>query len=164
MMRPRRARDEGHSRKFLAVVDDSPECERAIVYAAKRAARTGGQITLLYVIGPGDFSHWLGVEDIRRAEAHEEADAALARYEQVVREAANVEPELVIREGRTAEEVHDLIDEDEDISILVLGASEASEGPGPLVSALAVKAAGTFPVPITIVPGTITDEAIDAIA
>lgn len=164
MMRPRRARDEGHSRKFLAVVDDSPECEQAIVYAAKRAARTGGQITLLFVIEPGDFSHWLGVEDIRRAEALEEAEGWLARYEQVVREACNLEPELVIREGTQADEVHELIDEDEDISILVLGASEAKEGPGPLISALVVKGAGTFPIPITIVPGTITTEAMDAIA
>ena len=70
-MRPRRASEAGHSRKFLVVIDESPECARAAVYAAKRAARTGGGLTMLYVIEPGDFQHWLGVEDIRRAAEEE---------------------------------------------------------------------------------------------
>ncbi len=69
-MRPmvaiRKSNEEGHRRKFLVVVDETPECDRAIVYAAKRAARTGGVVTLVFIIAPGDFQHWLGVEDIMR--------------------------------------------------------------------------------------------------
>ncbi|MHA1189490.1 MAG: universal stress protein [Alphaproteobacteria bacterium] len=163
-MRPRRASEAGHSRKFLVVIDESPECARAAVYAAKRAARTGGGLAMLYVIEPGDFQHWLGAEDIRRAEAMEEADEILHRYSDMVREASNIEAEVVIREGRRADEVINAIDEDEDISVLVLGASEASEGPGPLISAIAGKGSSIFPIPVTIVPGTLSDEAMDAIA
>jgi nucleotide-binding universal stress UspA family protein len=79
MVAIRKSNEEGHRRKFLVVVDDTPECDRAIVYAAKRAARTSGVVTLLFIIARGDFQHWLGVEDIMRAEAHQEAEATLGK-------------------------------------------------------------------------------------
>ena len=68
---------------------------------------------------------------------------------------------FVRREGQPAEEIVKLIDDDADIGILVLAAGTAKEGPGPLVSSLA-KTAGTFPIPVAIVPGHLSDEDIDA--
>lgn len=146
------------------VVDDTPECDRAIVYAAKRAARTGGVVTLLFIIAKGDFQHWLGVEDIMRAEAHEEAEATLAKAAQRVRSVARTEPETVIREGSMSEQIIELIEADADIAIMVLAASTNSDGPGPLVSSIAGKSAGTFPIPVTIVPGNLDDDSISALA
>jgi nucleotide-binding universal stress UspA family protein len=163
MMRPRRSHEAGHKRKFLVIVDDTPECVRAILYAAKRASHTGGALALLFVIEPDDFQHWLGVEDIIRAEAIKAAEASLGRAALRAREAAGIEPELVIREGSRPEQIRKLIEEDEDIAVLVLAASEQSEGPGPLVTSF-VGRSGTFPIPITIVPETLSDEALDAIA
>lgn len=164
MVTPRRSAEKGHRRKFLVVIDDTPECSRALVYAARRAHATGGGVVLLFVIGHGDFQHWLGVEKIMRAEAMDEAENVLARFADIMRKHSDTEPELVIREGNRSEEIVRLIDADEDIAILVLGAGTDKEGPGPLVTSLAGKASGTFPVPITIVPGTLTDEEIAAIA
>ena len=164
MVAIRKSNEEGHRRKFLVVVDETPECDRAIVYAAKRAARTGGVVTLLFIIAPGDFQHWLGVEDIMRAEAQEEAEATLAKASERVRSVARTEPETVVREGSAAEEIMELIEADADIAILVLAASTGSEGPGPLVSSIAGKAAGTFPIPVTIVPGNLDDDSIAALA
>ena len=69
MVSKRLSREAGHRRKFLAIIDDTPECERAVAYASKRAKSTGGVLVLLYVIEPGDFQHWLGVEKIMREEA-----------------------------------------------------------------------------------------------
>ncbi len=163
-MKPRRALEEGHRRKFLVVVDDTPECVRALVYAAKRAQRTGGALVLLYVIEPEGPQHWLGVEDIMRAEAMEKAQTVLGRFAAKGRDASNIEPELVIREGKRAEEIVKLIEDDEDIAILVLAAGAGTEGPGPLVTSIAAKGSGTFPVPMTIVPASLSDEAMDAIA
>jgi nucleotide-binding universal stress UspA family protein len=163
-MLKRRSTEAGHRRKFLAVIDDSPECSRAVVYAARRAERTSGALALLYVIEPPGFHDWIGVENIMRAEASEEAEKALARFADLARRHSSVEPELVIREGARAEQVNLLIAEDEDIAILVLAAGIDKEGPGPLVTAIAGRLAGTFPVPITIVPGALTDEEIAAIA
>ncbi|MTI17908.1 universal stress protein [Rhodobacteraceae bacterium RKSG542] len=164
MVAIRKSNEEGHKRKFLVVVDDTPECGRAIVYAAKRAARTGGVVLLLYVIAPGNFSHWLGVEDIMRAEAMEAAETTLAKAAEAVRAAARTEPEQVIREGNKSDEIMALIDTDADVANLVLAAGTSKEGPGPLVSSIAGKSAGSFPIPITIVPGNLDDDAIAALA
>ncbi|ALV26534.1 universal stress protein [Pannonibacter sp. Q-1] len=164
MVAIRKSFEEGHRRKFLVVVDDTPECDRAIIYAAKRAARTGGVVTLLFVIAPGDFQHWLGVEDIMRAEAQEEAEKTLARAAGRARAVARTEPELVIREGNKSDEIVKLIESDDDIAILVLAAGMSSEGPGPLVTSIAGKAAGNFPIPVTIVPGNLGDDEIAALA
>jgi nucleotide-binding universal stress UspA family protein len=164
MVATRRSSEAGHRRKFLVVIDDTPECDRALLYAAKRAERTGGALTMLYVIVPEEFQHWLGVEDIMRAEQHAEAEAVVARFVDRARAVARVEPETVIREGVRSDEIMRLIETDADIAILVLAAGTEKEGPGPLVSSLAGKLAGSFPIPITIVPGTLSDEDITALA
>ncbi|MTH99739.1 universal stress protein [Roseibium sp. RKSG952] len=163
MVAIRKSNEEGHRRKFLVVVDDTPESDRAIVYAAKRAARTSGVVVLLCGINNGDFQHWLGVEEIMRAEATEEAETTLAKASERVRSVARTEPETVIREGNMSEAIVDLIETDADIAILVLAAAMDKEGPGPLVSSIASKA-GSFPIPVTIVPGNLDDESIDALA
>ena len=163
MVSRRLSREEGHRRKFLAVIDDTPECERAVHYAASRAKRTNGVLVLIYVIEPGDFQHWLGVEEIMKAEARDEADAALERFAAQVRENTSIEPELTIRMGKTTDEIHALIEEDQDIAILVLAAGSAKEGPGPLVSSIAGRGAA-FPIPVTVIPDALSDEEIEALA
>lgn len=164
MMLPRRSLEEGHKRKFLVVIDDTPECLRALSYAARRAEHTGGAVIMLFVIEPEAPQSWLGVEDIMREEAMEQAEATLSRFAAKVRDIANTDPEMVIREGKRADEIRQLIETDEDIAILVLAAGEGSEGPGPLVTAIVAKGSGTFPVPITIVPGNLSEEQLTAIA
>ncbi len=163
MVSKRLSREAGHRRKFLAIIDDTPECERAVAYASKRARSTGGVLVLLYVIEPGDFQHWLGVEKIMREEAMQTAGAALDVHAIKVRETVGIEPELVIREGKPAEEIHKLIEEDQDIAILVLAAGAGKEGPGPLVASIAGKGAA-FPIPVTVVPQNLSDEDIDSLA
>src|SRR5688572_19030656 len=164
MMRPRRSREEGHKRKFLVVIDDTPECLRALSYAARRATHTNGAVVLLFVIEPEAPQSFLGVEDIMRAEAMEQAQATLARFAAKARDFANLDPEMVIREGKRAEQVRNLIESDEDIAILMLTAGESFKGPWPLVTAIDGRGSGTFPVPITIVPATLSEEQLDAIA
>jgi len=163
MVSKRLSREAGHKRKFLAIVDESPECERAVAYAARRAKATNGAVILLYVIEPGDFQHWLGVEQIMREEALKSAHAALDALASKVRETIGIEPELIVREGQKIEQIHELIEEDQDIAILVLGASNAKEGPGPLVSSVAGKGAA-FPIPVTVIPYGLTDEEIESLA
>jgi len=99
MVSKRLSRLEGHRRKFMAVIDDTPECQRAVHYAGRRAKNSNGGLVLVYVIPDGDFQQWLGVEEIMRAEAREEAEAVVAKSAQLVRENIGIEPEIVIREG-----------------------------------------------------------------
>ncbi|MBP1841903.1 nucleotide-binding universal stress UspA family protein [Rhizobium petrolearium] len=147
----------------MAVIDATPECEKAVHYAGRRAKNSNGGLVLLFVIPEGDFQQWLGVEQIMRAEAREEAEAVMAKAAQRVRETIGIDPEIVIREGSAPEQINQLVEEDRDIAILVLAAASAKEGPGPLVSAVAGRGA-TFPIPVTVLPDTLTDEEIDALA
>ena len=162
MVSKRLSREAGHRRKFLAIIDDTPECERAVAYASRRAKSTGGVLVLLFVIEPGDFQHWLGVEKIMREEAMATATATLDSFATKVREQLGIEPELVVREGSPTEEIYKLIEEDQDIAILVLAAGSSKEGPGPLVASIAGKNAA-FPIPVTVVPQNLSDEDIDSL-
>lgn len=148
-------------RKSLVCVDDTPECRVALRFACRQAKKTGGGVTLLRVIEPADFQHWVAVEDLMREEARDEAEALLQELAAGVNEWAELMPELVVREGPKRDAVLTLIEEDPAISILVLGAASGPEGPGPLVNALASQMAGTMRVPVTIVPGTLSNAQID---
>ena len=160
----RRSYESGHRPKFMVVVDQTPECARAVHFASRRTARTGASMIMLAVVDPPDNFEWLGVGEAMIEEAREEAQKQLDAAAREARSAAGVEPEQVIRVGNRADEIMKLINEDEDISFLVLAAGSAKDGPGPLVSTLAGRAAASFPIPIVIVPGGLTDEEIDALA
>jgi nucleotide-binding universal stress UspA family protein len=164
MSSKRRSYEAGHKRKYLVVIDDTEECERAVHWAAKRAGRTKSQIVMLRVIETAERNQqWLGVADIMQAEALEAANAVLDKFAATAKKIARITPDRVIREGNTTEQLIKLIDEDADIGILVLAAGIGKEGPGPLVSGLA-KTAGTFPIPVAIVPGHLNDEDLDAMS
>ena len=164
MSSKRRSYEAGHKRKYLVVIDDAEECDRAVYCAAKRAGRTKSQIVMLRVLETAERNQqWMGVADIMQAEAMEAANAVLDKFVARMKHIANIKPDRVIREGNTAEEIAKLIDEDADIGILVLGAGTGKEGPGPLVSDIA-KTAGTFPIPVAIVPGHLNDEDLEAMA
>ncbi|MGZ5850402.1 MAG: universal stress protein [Methyloceanibacter sp.] len=169
--KPRKKREifaEGHKRKFLVVVDETPECESALAFAASRAQRTGGHLALLYVIEPGmEFQHWLGIEEVAREEGHNKARAVFRLFGRKLKAMGfeHLEPEEIVREGDKADEIRVLTEEDQDIGVLVLGASRDPAGPGPLVTTLAGGGhVGTFPVPITVVPGHLSIEEILALA
>jgi len=156
----------GHKRKLLVVVDETPECESALAFAASRAQRTGGQLALLYVIEPDVDFQWLAVEDVAREEGHNKARAVFRLFGMKLRAMGfdKLQPEEIVREGIKSEEITKLIEEDEDLGVLVLGASKDPSGPGPLVSTLVGRYAGTFAVPITVVPGCLSVEEILALA
>jgi nucleotide-binding universal stress UspA family protein len=164
MSRKRRSYEAGHKAKFLVVIDNTPECDRSLYYASRRAARVGVGVVMLRVIETHDHNQqWLGVADIMRAEAREEAEAMLAKFAARANGIAGITPECVIREGEAHEEILQLIEEDEDIAVLILAAGIESEGPGPLVTNLS-KTVGSFPIPVAIVPGHCSDEELDAIS
>ena len=149
-------------RKFLVVLDDSRECQNAMRFAAMRAARTGGGVTILSVIPPGEFSHWIGVGDAMREEASERIHAHFEVFAKWMRDRQGVDPELVIREGEPVAEILAQAREDPDIGVLVLGAASGRGGPGPLVTAL-TRQSGTLPMPMTIVPEDLSKERLEAI-
>ncbi len=155
---------EPDQRVFLVVVDESEEMEVALHFASRRAQHTGGRVAMLYVIEPTDFQHWMSVGDLMREEARSEAEQLLQRLAAKVNELTGQMPVLYLREGNRRDELLKLIDEEPSISILVLGADTGQGGPGPLVSALSGRFAARLRVPLTIVPGSLSREQIDAVA
>jgi len=150
-------------RVFLVVVDETEEMRVALRFAALRARRTGGKVALLYVVEPSEFQHWMSVGDLMREEARSEAEQVLQRLAAEVSELAGSLPVLYVREGDRRDQLLSLLDEEPDISILVLGASTGKRGPGPLVSAMTGKFLGRLHIPVTIVPDSMTVEDIDAV-
>lgn len=166
-VRKRRSFETGHARKFLLIVDESQEVESALYYSAARIAHSSGTLVMLYVIEPQEFQHWAGVRQVQIEEETVKAKALFRLFKRKLSLAGfeSIACEEVIREGTKPEQILEVIADDEDIAIMVLGASTDQKGPGPLVSTLATgKAAGTFPIPITVVPGNLDLASIKGLA
>lgn len=151
-------------RVFLVVMDETPECRKALRFAARRARRTGGRVALLQAVQPGDFQHWIAVETLLETETRQEAERALQDAAAEARTLSGHICAFHLREGPPGEAVIAALNDDPWISVLVLGADSGPKGPGPLVRLLVDKMRGRFKTPVTIVPGQLTDEEIDAIA
>jgi nucleotide-binding universal stress UspA family protein len=154
--------DNGYKRKFLVLIDESPECDRAVSFAAHRVRRTGGTLVLLSVIDTQDFNQFIGVADAMRAEARNEAernlDARIARLAEI----GQIRTETVIREGTPAEAIEALVAADPGIAILVLAAGINDKGPGPLIQHFVGH--NRLHILVTIVPPAMTDAEIIAVA
>jgi nucleotide-binding universal stress UspA family protein len=164
---PRRIRksyEAGHRPKFLVLVDDSEDCGKAVYYASRRAVRVGAEVSLLRVINPPQTeTPFLGVAEILKLEAEEEARQMLARWTALAQAVAKESPETLIEKGDAATVIFRVIEADEDTAMLVLAAGSSHEDPGPLVAQLG-RTAGTYPIPIVIVPAHLSEEELDALS
>jgi nucleotide-binding universal stress UspA family protein len=151
-------------RVFLVVVDESPEMHNALRYACRRAKRTGGRVAMLYVMDPPEGQQWGAVVDLMRQEARQQAEEVVARHAEVAISMTGQPPTIHIREGKSRDQLVRLITEDRSISVLVLGSASGGDGPGPLVTAFAGKLGSQLRVPLTIVPGALSETEIDAIS
>ena len=147
-------------RKFLVVVYGTPEAHAALRFAARRAHGTGGSVALLLVIEPGGFEHWLGIESLVKEEALSEAEKILDECSGLVELLGGRKPTTHVRQGNMSEEITQIIEEDKSISTLVLAAGADPAGPGPLVS-LVASGRSSIHIPVTIVPGNLSDDEID---
>ena len=149
-------------RKFLVVLDDTRECLNAMRFAAMRAAKTGGGVQVLAVIEPAEVGAWAGVEDLMREEARERIAVHFEVFAKWMRDRQGIDPELVVRDGAPVDALLAQLREDPAIGVLVLGAASDAKGPGPLVAAI-LKQVGALPVPLTVVPGDLGKERLEAI-
>lgn len=151
------------TRIFLVVVDETEEMTVALHYAARRARTTGGRVALLHVIPPSELQHWGAIEELMKQEQREEAEQLMQRLAKEVVDIAGSMPTLYIRNGQASEQLMNLIQEEPSISILVLASGTGRGGPGPLISYVVGQMAGTLSIPVTVVPGYLSDEQLDAI-
>ena len=152
--------------KFLVVADGTPESRPAAWFAGLRAAHTGARVSIMAVIEPHGFEHWIGVGEEIRREAREAAESHIHSLAEEIRAIGVSDVEFIIRDGALRVELMHVIEEDRDIRILVLGAAPGGN-PGPLVSALARGGRGMFgkrTIPVAVVPGALSRREIEDIA
>ena len=155
------------TRKFLVVVDDTPEFGTALRYAARRARSTGGRVAMLRVIPPAaSDAHWAGVREEIERQTRVEAEALLNKWADEAHERSGEMPLLLIERGELQPAIRKVVGEDPDIKILVLASGDGSRGVGPLITAI-LKQGGAFTgrkLPVTIVPGELNDEEVEDLA
>ncbi|MDA9771746.1 universal stress protein [Emcibacteraceae bacterium] len=149
--------------KFLIIADDTPEFVKVLRLASKRAEKVGGSVLMLKIIPPADFQHWMSVRDIMEEEAREEALETLDYYAKEIKRISSIDAETVIREGKPEEVISNIIAEDRDIHLLVLGANVDGD-PGPLIKSFREVLLNELHMPVLVVPGNMTDEEIDKFA
>jgi len=150
-------------RTYLVVIDESPEAEIALRFAARRAAKTGGNVEILALIPKPDFVQWGGVMATIEEEARERAEALVARAAGTLFAESGLQPSITVREGDGPKIVREMIAANREIAALVLGAA-ASGAPGPLVTHFSGSDAGTLSVPLMIIPGALDMDAIDRLS
>ena len=144
--------------KFLVFVDDSEECKIALKFACMRAKNTKGSVILLYVIEPQDLMHFVGVENIMKSEAYAKADEILKSLKSEVDINFGLNIECKIEKGHKFDKIVDFINQDDTISILVLGAAPEGKGTNDLVQRFSMELTTSIHIPLTVVPGNLTDE------
>lgn len=150
-------------RIFLVVLDETKEMQLALRFASRRAKATHGRVALFAAIEPSDFGHWKAVDDLIEDEQRAEVESKVRKFADQVTNLSEKMPILFIRTGNARDSLLDLIAEEPRISVLVLAAGTTGKGPGPLVTALTGKFYSRVHIPITIVPGHLSEAEIDAL-
>lgn len=151
------------TRIFLVVVDETEEMTVALHYAARRARSSGGGVALLHVIPPSELQHWGAIEELMKQEQRDEAEQLMQRLAKEVVDIAGTMPTLFIRHGQASDQLMKLIQEEPSISILVLASGTGRGGPGPLINFIVGQMSGSLRIPVTVVPGYLSDDQLDAI-
>ncbi len=155
--------DENGVRTYLVVIDETPEAEMALRYAARLAAKTDGCIEILTIIRQQDFVAWGAVQATIEAEAREHADDVAKSALEMLGEQSNVATNISLEKGDPVSLIREVLAARADIAALVLGAA-SSGGPGPLVTHFAGTECGSLPCPVIVVPGSMSPEAIDKLS
>lgn len=150
-------------RTYLVVIDESPEAQIALRFAARRAVKTGGNVEILALVPTPDFVQWGGVQATIVDEARTRAEALVAGAAGALFEESGIQPSITIREGDGPKVIREMIAANPDVAALVLGAA-ASGAPGPLVTHFAGIDAGSLSVPVMIIPGSLDRAAIDRLS
>jgi nucleotide-binding universal stress UspA family protein len=150
-------------RTYLVVVDESPEAETALRFAARRAVKTGGGVEILALIPAAEFVQWGGVQATIEEEARQNAEAMVAGAAGTLFAESGITPSIVVRQGDGPKIVREMIAANPEVAALVLGAA-ASGPPGPLVTHFAGADVGALAVPLMIIPGGLDKEAIDRLS
>ena len=151
------------TRTYLVVIDDSPEARVALRFAARRAAKTQGQIEVLAVVEPQEFVQWGGVQAAIEEEQRFRIESSVLSAVGEIVDAAGIRPVILVQQGEPVAVVRSLVGTRLDIAALVLGAAPNGP-PGPLVAGFTGPDSGKLPCPVMIIPGGLSDERLEQLS
>jgi len=150
-------------RTYLVVVDDSAESRVALRFAARRAAKTGGNIEVLGIVEPQDFVQFGGVQAAIEEEQRLRIEGVVSAAIGEILDESGLEANIILRSGEAVKAVRDYVAGRDEVAALVLGAAP-SGSPGPLVANFAGTDAGLLPCPVMIIPGSISDDRLEQLS
>ena len=150
-------------RIYLVIMDETDEALVALRFASRRAAKTGGNLHLLALVPPQPFSLFGAVQATIEEEARERAETLVTAAAGSLLSESGKMPVISVKVGEGVKVVREYLAEHPEVAALVLGAAPEG-GPGPLVSHFAGTHAGQIPCPVFVVPGSLSDEAIDRLS
>jgi Universal stress protein family len=148
---------------ILCVLDTSDELRASVRYAARLAQLQQCRVALLHVLEPLGVDHWQSLADHIEEEQQSGAQQLIQHWSGVIYALTGQTSQHYILSGNRRDAVLQLLKDEPAIVHLVLGAAAHSDDPGPLVSALVGRHGGRMPVPVTVIPGGLSNEAIDCL-
>ena len=149
-------------RVYLVVMDETEEARKAVRFASRRAANTGGSLHILALVPQQNFNAFGGVQATIEQEARERAEVMADNAAGNIFAEGGKMPQIAVRVGSAQTVIREYLEEHEEVAALVLAAAEDSN-PGPLVTHF-TSGAHALPCPVYIVPGSLSDEKIDELA
>lgn len=149
-------------RVYLVIMDETEEARKALRFAARRAAATGGAVHILALVQPQSFNAFGGVQATIEQEARDRAEVMATSAAGNLYSESGKMPTIAVRVGEGQAVIKEYLAEHPEVAALVLG-SAAEGGPGPLVSHFSAHA-GSLPCPLFVIPGSLSSEAIDQLS
>lgn len=150
-------------RTYLVVIDETHESETALLFASRRAAKTGGAVHILASAPQPEFVQWSGVQATMEAEARDRAEALVMNAASRIIGESGIRPKITVRLGDPVQAVRRTLEEEPDTAALVLGAA-AKGSPGELIAHFTGVDSGTLPCPVMVIPGSLDREAIERLS
>lgn len=150
-------------RTYLVVIDDNDAAGIALRFAARRAQKTGGAVEILALVAQQEFVQWGAVQAAMEEEARLRAEAMVAQAASALIEETGIMPSITVKQGDPVVAVREILTEHPHVAALVLGAPENAP-PGKLIAHFAGSEAGQLPCPVMIIPGSLSEEALDRLS
>lgn len=154
---------KGDGGSYLVIADGSDEFCIAAYYASRVALARRGTVSIAHITNLQDFMHWGKVEALMLQDLRIQAEKDLWQAAKEINEDHGLFPCFYVREGQSIDKIIDIIEEDNNIRALILAGSSNSNNQGPLITYFSGKGMGRLGIPLIIVPGHLSKEAIDAI-
>jgi nucleotide-binding universal stress UspA family protein len=148
---------QGKPKIYLVVADETEELDTALRFTCFLAKERGSKIGILYSMANDEFWHWGKIEKLIKDEARLKAEKFVLGIAEKIQGYCGTTPVIFMEQGKTADAIIRVIDENPDICRLILGGNTKGGDPGPLVRYFSTRGFDKLKVPLAVVPDTLDE-------